>query len=157
MFSGSCAGAGGFPADTWLWKDGDWANVTHLGGGVAPPGRSLAAMAASGDGVVLFGGYTPIDHSSNDTWLWDPTTGWKDISHTLAQAPAGRSYHTMQAIEAGVLLFGGTARTDEQHDTAIGDTWLFSEATKTWSNLDLESGAAAPYPRCVRQHLSIRA
>jgi hypothetical protein len=46
-------------------------------------------------------------------------------------APSGRSYHTMQAMGAGgsqmVVLFGGTARTDEAHDTALGDTWIFVE------------------------------
>lgn len=55
----------------------------------------------------------------------------------------------MQAIETGVMLFGGTARTDEQHDTALGDSWLFSVNNKTWINLDLEPGTQAPYPRCV--------
>lgn len=55
MHGGS--GGAGFLADTWLWANGGWTNVTALGGGVAPPGRSLGAMAAFGDGALLFGGY----------------------------------------------------------------------------------------------------
>ena len=125
MFGGSGQGS---LSDTWLFQDGDWHDMSSLGGGKSPPGRSLGAMAAYENGAVLFGGYTSTVHSANDTWVWDPSNGWKELTQSLADAPAGRSYHTMQATDSGVLLFGGTARTDEAHDTAIGDSWLFSAA-----------------------------
>ena len=84
---------------------------------------------------------------ANDTWTWDPTSGWSELS--LSVAPAGRSYHSMAATEAedgspAVLLFGGTARTDEAHDTALGDSWVFADGE--WTNLKLEP-PAAPRPR----------
>ena len=50
MFGGS--GPKGMLADTWLWHDGDWHDVSSLGGGKAPPGRALGAMAAYKDGAV---------------------------------------------------------------------------------------------------------
>ena len=43
-----------------------------------------------------------------------------------------------------VLLFGGTARTDEAHDTALGDSWAFADGK--WMNLNL-APPHAPYPR----------
>lgn len=52
MFSGS----GPSVADTWLWYNNNWHDVSALGGGKAPPSRSLGSMAAYKDGVVLFGG-----------------------------------------------------------------------------------------------------
>lgn len=52
----------------------------------------------------------------------------------------------MQPIEAGVLLFGGTNRSDEAHDTALGDTWLFSAADSQWSEFPL-APPLAPRPR----------
>lgn len=142
LFGGS---AGAMLADTWLWQDGDWHNVSGLGKGATPPGRALGAMAAHKDGVVMFGGYESVTASSNnDTWVWDPTTGWTELTHQLSVAPPARSYHTMAAIEGGVYLFGGTARTDEAHDTAIGDSWLFSDTESTWTQLDLAPPQAPP-------------
>ena len=56
----------------------------------------------------------------------------------------------MQATSGGVLFFGGTARQDEAHDTAFGDTWLFSDGTwgpeGTWIELNLTQ-PDAPRPR----------
>ena len=87
-------------------------------------------MAAFGEGVLLFGGYGKTVKSLNDTWTWTPEDGWAELTDTLTTAPSGRSYHSMQAMGAGgehmVTLFGGTARTDEAHDTALGDTWVFA-------------------------------
>ena len=62
MFSGA-EGGHVASADTWLWRDNNWHDVSALGGGKAPPARSLGAMAAYKEGVVLFGGYTTTDHS----------------------------------------------------------------------------------------------
>ena len=143
MFSGS----GPKAADTWLFHDNNWHDVSALGGGKAPSSRALSTMAAYKDGVVMFGGYTGADHSMNDTWVWDPSSGWSEL--TLSVAPAGRSYHSMAATEDEngapvVLLFGGTARTDEAHDTALGDTWSFADGA--WTNLNLAQ-PAAPRPR----------
>jgi len=146
MFGGS---GPGMLSDTWLWQGGNWHDVSALGGGKAPPGRALGAMAAYQDGAVLFGGYTYKDHSCNDTWVWDPVQGWDQLQPLTdphghgaspAAAPSGRSYHSMQATEVGVVLFGGTARTDELHDTALGDTWLFADGG--WTNLNLSQPEA---------------
>ena len=142
LFSGSTT-----LADTWLWKDGDWHDVSHIGG-AAPPARALGAMAAYGEGALLFGGYGAVTQSLNDTWTWTPSDGWTELTHTLAAAPPGRSYHTMQATgdarAPSVVLFGGTDRSDEAHDTAMGDTWIFSGGQ--WTNPGL-APPLAPNPR----------
>jgi len=51
---------------------------------------------------------------------------------------------TGDAANPSVVLFGGTARTDEAHDTALGDTWFFSGGK--WTNANLQP-PLAPNPR----------
>lgn len=137
-------GAAGFLNDTHLFAAGDWHDVSSLGRGAAPPGRSSGAIAAYKGGALLFGGYTNANHNMADTWFWDPDAGWSELTHTLGRAPPGRSYHTMQATSAGVYLFGGTNRSSEAADVAFGDSWLFADGA--WHNLELTQ-PQAPRPR----------
>jgi len=147
MFGGSGGGVcgnpvkGGFCNDTWVFRDGDWHDVSHLS--PAPEGRVLTSMAAYGDGAVLFGGYTLENPHVNDTWVWNPSTGWREMKN-LAVVPPGRSYHTLAPFKGSVLLFGGTNRDSEAYDRAFGDTWIFNASG--WTNLGL-SNPNAPTPR----------
>lgn len=127
LFGGS---GKGLLADTWLFQDGDWKQE-----GSGPSARCLTAMAPYKSGALLFGGYSKQEHSLADTWIWDSTTGWRELQ--LPASPNGRSYHTLQAVPSGVILFGGTNRSSELHDTAFGDTWLFSNVDQQWHNLNL--------------------
>ena len=81
--------SGSMVNDTWILQHNNWLDVSVAGAGVAPPGRCLSAMAAYKDGALLFGGYGATNPTLDDTWTWDPTAGWNEL--TLPVAPAGRN------------------------------------------------------------------
>jgi hypothetical protein len=145
MFGGSplggvCGPKGGFCNDTWIFRDGEWTDVSNLS--PAPPDRCLTAMAPYGDGAVLFGGYTMENMHTNDTWIWSPTSGWREVQAPVA--PLGRAYHTMAPLNGKVVLFGGTDRESEAADTAYGDTWIFEN--EVWTDLG-KSEPDSPHAR----------
>ncbi len=68
--------------------------------------RSLAAMAAMGDEVLLFGGTTSTEAVSASAAAWRDGTA----PRTLAAMPAGRIFHTATRMGDGrVLILGGDA------------------------------------------------
>lgn len=80
---------------------------------------------------MLFGGYTQESMHTNDTWIWSPTDGWREVQTPVA--PRGRAYHTMGRLNGKVVLFGGTERESEAADVAFGDTWVFEN--EAWTDL----------------------
>ena len=114
-------------ADDWIWNgaSANWSVVS----GTAPPARFGHAMAElSNTGrVVLFGGSTSSFSSLlGDTWVFDSTTGWSQLT---TAAPIARYEHSMAGdVNRGVaVLFGGYGGGAYQNAT-----WEFNGTT--WSN-----------------------
>ena len=145
--------------DTWVWNGSTWTQVDDSPAGCidtcasSPPGRQLASMAsdpAGGGGVVLFGGETGNNVSSNldDTWVWDGST-WAQVDDSpagctdnCADSPSPRQAAAMASGTVQgtgtVALFGGV--DDNGHD--LGDTWTWSP-TGGWTQAGPMSSPSA--------------
>tara|TARA_R110002096_G_scaffold49112_6_gene129999 strand:+ start:1779 stop:3164 length:1386 start_codon:yes stop_codon:yes gene_type:complete len=102
-------------SDTHRFLAGQWTDVTSPG----PAPRSLAAMVATDQGVILFGGNAfPLPGLLGDTWRWNGT--WTQLTPSVS--PAARYGHAMtfDPVRNVVVLFGGVGH---------GDTWEFDGAT----------------------------
>ncbi|MGH9153485.1 MAG: Kelch repeat-containing protein [Acidimicrobiales bacterium] len=127
-------------ADTWLW-DGAAGTWTQASPATSPPPRYFAATAYDGatgtvvlfGGVVLGGSVSTCGRASNDTWVWDGSTGtWTQVTPPVS--PPARDQATMSYDKARrkVVLYGGTGVGGAQ-DTA---TWLWDGVTRTWSQAE---------------------
>lgn len=118
---------------TWTWN-GTW----QARGTAGPAARYYAAMAPYAGGMLLFGGVDtamlPLSAVYDETWHWNGSA-WTQL--LLANAPPHRSGHSMVAIGATVLLFGGNTAAGE-----VNDTWRFQAGV--WTQLQ---PAQAPGPR----------
>jgi PKD repeat protein len=92
LFGGQNA-RGNFMNDTWIFRDGDWSNITSTAG-AAPPARTGMSMTydAADHYVLAFGGQTlgacskSPGSTCNDTWSF--TDGkWEKISAIGSPAP----------------------------------------------------------------------
>ena len=145
--------------DTWVWNGTTWTQVDDSPVGCvdtcagSPPARQLASMASApgaGGGVVLFGGETGNNVSTNldDTWVWNGTT-WTQVdaspagcTDSCADSPSPRqaaamASGTVQGV-ATVALFGGLDANAHE----LGDTWAWSP-TGGWTQADPGSSPSA--------------
>ena len=118
-----------------LHANKDW--YRHVG--TQPPPRSNTALTWYKEGAVLFGGMGVNKELLNDTWMWQPTTGWTELPCKVGCA-SGRLMHSLAAYEitgyeTGVIMFGG-ATTGEPRMDALDDTWQLS-SNGTWKQLRL--------------------
>jgi N-acetylneuraminic acid mutarotase len=120
-------------ADDWIWNgiNSNWSVVS----GTAPSarfGHSMAQLAFS-NRVIMFGGSTnSFSNLLGDTWQFDATTGWSQLSVT---GPIARYEHRMASdTNRGVIvLFGGYGGSAYKNDT-----WEFNGTS--WSNRTPTSG-----------------
>lgn len=127
-FGGQAAYGSAFYNDTWLYKGGNWTNLTPPG--PSPPSRSQYSMAydAAAGELMLFGGESPRSTDLSDTWTFNGTA-WKQIHPTVS--PPGRQFAGMvyDPVAGAVLLVGGLNAT-------VGDepgTWVYRAGN--WTNL----------------------
>lgn len=116
--------------DIW-WYDGQNWQTTYYSN--APASRLGAAMAAGGasgaQGLLMFGGWSPVSGYLNDTWTWDPQTGWWQFQQTAA-APSPRRDAAMAEVVLGPplpwqsthLLHGGTDGSQQ----VMADSWWWN-------------------------------
>jgi hypothetical protein len=120
--------------DTWQWDGSVWTQVADFG---ATP-SVFTALAFKGDSVALFGGATP----STPVQVFGTTWTWDGRHWTLRQdiGPGPRWHHAMayDSKRSHLVLFGGSATTEEQNSVVadntmfsfgLGDTWEHSEGT----------------------------
>jgi hypothetical protein len=107
--------------------------------------RVVPLGAAVYDGAnmvtVLFGG--SFD-GEPQTWLYDSTENeWRTAQPKTS--PSARVWHNMAFDRAAgaVVLFGGH---DGNRD--LGDTWLYSAAENTWTEVTPPADKPSPGPRC---------
>jgi len=110
----------------------------------APPGfagAGFVAMAPAGDGVLFGGQNASVPSNSTDLYN-ESANAWTPL-HPVA-APSPRSDFAFAANPAGTLavLFGGL--TDPATGQVANDTWIFSLANDSWTNV---TSSVAPAPR----------
>lgn len=129
-FGGSVASSHGPIGATWIYRDGNWTNVT-ASQAFSPPARTFAAASydAANRVVVLFGGLGDPTTYLGDTWLW-ANDSWTNITAYAGAGPSPRAEASMayDARDQEVLLFGGI-----DSNGSLGDTWVFS--TGQWDRL----------------------
>ena len=85
--------------------------------------------------MVMFGGRR--DTEIGDTWIYDLATGvWREVITTVR--PEARHGHVAvyDPSRDEMVLFGGQTLSG----TFFNDTWRFSLATETWSEVNVSGG-----------------
>ena len=113
---------GGWFADTWIWKDGNWNQQFPLDSPSPREGHSMSYEPSSGQ-TVLFGGFDGAS-TLKDTWLWNGNN-WTEV--TSQTAPPARALHTMayDHVSQEIVLFGGGEATAGRL-VFYSDTWKLS-------------------------------
>lgn len=113
---------------------GSWSQKSSTG----PSARDIHAMAYAQacNRVIMFGGRAaggvPPHNVTDETWEWDGNAmTWAQFASGAATRPAPRGQHAMayDAARQQVVLFGGSS----SNFTFLGDTWVYSCATHTWT------------------------
>ncbi len=106
--------------ETWIWDGSDWAQRFPQS---SPSARYRHAMAydEARDQVVLFGGITADNNTSDETWIWDGI-GW--TQRFPLHRPPARVEHGMayDVARQQVVLFGGWDRVG---GGPTNDTWVW--------------------------------
>ena len=119
----------GLRSDTWRWDGWRWRPVAEgcddgPCAGLTP--RAGAAVVATDDGVMLFGGRDGRD-LLGDVW-WLTAQGWRPGRVEGVERPRARWGHALAPLEGGVLLFGGFSPAGGSRWSG-GDwsatTWMF--------------------------------
>jgi len=136
-------------ADTWVWSDGAWSDVTSTVGDQPLPSRDHAMAWDPTSGMVLMFGGRNCDNTAKETrsdlWGWDGMA-WQRVTAT-GMPPAGRHGHDMTTTDTGLALVGGS---DWTVPTNLGEVWTFANgawtfvrATQTGTGGPAWSGAAS--------------
>lgn len=127
LFGGSSGS--GAQNDTWAWNGATWVPIPCPTTGsqtcVLPPARSDAALAADGDGFVLFGGAAG-GTALGDTWTFDGST-WSQPSPATSPPARAEAAMTYDAARSEVVMFGG--QSSPGGGGWLGDTWVWNGTT----------------------------
>lgn len=132
--------------DTWqlATDDNAWQEILP-DDGAAPAARchhTLVSGRASGQ-AFLFGGFTR-DTRFNDTWRFDPAQqAWQELSVSGAK-PAPRCLQAGAYVDGASKMFvhGGVSGAGSVSGDFFADTWLLDLDTRTWTEVDTETGPA---------------
>ncbi|MDE1881803.1 MAG: hypothetical protein KGI89_14815 [Euryarchaeota archaeon] len=140
-------GAGGRALnDSWLWKNGQWQNLT-AGLSTAPSPRSSASMAydPTARAAILFGGesstFGACGFACADTWSFS-SGKWHNL--TQPSGPEGRFNAAMATdpMDQGVVLFGGDEAVPGTAGALLSNnSWVYDG---TWRNVSGTLGASPP-------------
>ncbi len=132
LFGGVAPGTLSALADTWVYRGGDWTNVTapiHPPGWISP---FLAPNPANGQ-LLLFGGVSALFFPTYTAQTWAFRNDvWTNVSSSSgATAPGSRAWAIggFDPTLNETLMYGGGAGT-----TINGDLWAYS-AAGTWARV----------------------
>ncbi len=133
VFADAFGSAGGTIPSTWNQISSS---------GVTPLGRLDHTMIldSSRSQLMTFGGRRNVD--LDDTWIYDlANDSWREV--TSSPKPDARRGHVAvyDASRDRVVIFGG----EDLSGRFFNDTWVFSLATETWSEMNV--GGSFPSPR----------
>ncbi len=132
LFGGLFEGGGRafYLNDTWIWKDGSWAQAQPPN---SPSARWLASLAydPGSSKLVLFGG------CAGDTWTWDGTN-WTQEAPTTPPPSLWAAALASDPAASNVLMFGGYNCSTS---SVVNSTWTYSQGQ--WTQLNPGSGPSA--------------
>lgn len=121
-------------------------NLDNLDASTNPGKRSeiLAVGSDQYNAMVLFGGnngpivnQVPAGQFLEDTWIFEPGTGWTQVATTEQPSARGRYSFDLDEENQRVLLFGGRFRAGTSGNyTLRDDLWSFDFETRSWTVLD---------------------
>lgn len=87
--------------------------------------------------MVVFGGYSPDARSVlNETWEWNPETGWKQLHPATVPAARGMTAMAYDEAEHVVLMYGGRETVGGTVPCGEFGQLLCSADTWTWNGTD---------------------
>ncbi len=121
--------------DTWSYDPAgnNWTQLNPTGD--LPARRASHAMAydPKTGATILFGGWDSLnDKELNDTWAYNPSADtWTELN-PAGELPAPREGHSLvyDPYSGSMIMFGGW-----DPDNEFSDTWAYSLAANTWTNL----------------------
>lgn len=125
--------------------DSDSRDDQNLSDAESPPprGGAPAVWIPSEDGMLFFGGMSPI---TDDTWQFNTRDDiWSQLNPD-GNTPGNRCHHTLVADRSAdnILMFGGF--TD--NSGRFNDTWRFDNEEQEWR--ELEIAGTLPARRCLQ-------
>jgi hypothetical protein len=98
----------------------------------SPSPRAGAAVCYNGEKVLLFGG--DDGDIRGDTWVFDTTNGWVELTPDPDHRPSPRAYAGLayDGIAKRAILFGGRGKGGAYY----ADTWAFDTSTGKWEPVD---------------------
>ncbi len=130
-------------ADTWLFANGAWTNLTKNSTDAPPAlfGPAFAYDSSAGEAVLFGGQWNGVYY--NETWVYR-NESWTEVEPSGVAGPSPRYYASLadDPAEQGVLLFGG-----QNPSGTDGDTWVFSNGT--WRDLSSQLTTAPPPRRAA--------
>jgi hypothetical protein len=108
-------------------------------------GNAIAFCPATGK-TYLFGGQSPNYDLLNDLWEWDGSS-WSQVPGDVRPTRRANPAMAYDPSRKSLILFGGLTYPSAPYSEAtldLCDTWEWSSATRTWSQL-----SPASSPGCV--------
>jgi len=138
LYGGKVSAPENFSSEQWVWVNDAWYQVPESDSG--PGGRSDFAFArVTSTQTVLFGGWTNESATTQDTLIWDDTTGW--VEPHPPNSPQGRNDSAFGVVGGSFALFGG-AKLVGGLQSPLGDTWVWDG--DEWSEHYLSSISPGP-------------
>jgi len=139
--------AGGWDADTWVFEDGIWLNITSAQSPALPPVVGGAILTnLPGVGALLFGGAEWGPTSVHPSTYEFVNSRWQNLTGTLALQPPAFDYGGGEYVPAvaGTFVFGGWLLSGGGGPYSQPQTWEF--ANGSWTNVTslVSSGSAMP-------------
>ncbi len=111
--------------------------------GAGDPTTGAIALFGGDDGAIV--DQIPVAHYLEDTWLFEPDSGWSEIA---SPGPSARGRHAVGFDPAGtrMMVFGGRYRAGSSGNyTLYDDLWAFDLTARTWTQLSTGGGPAPRY------------
>jgi hypothetical protein len=124
MFGGRDA-AGNVLGDAWEFRNGAWVQLTPIAGQAFPSPRAGGVLAYDSlrNRAVLFGGRDQAGMALRDSWVYNASVGWVEITPAGNAGPLGRWNHAIgfDGERNIFVLFGG-----RNNVSVLGDTWVLN-------------------------------
>jgi len=127
MFGGQTGSNTAGLDELWTYDGTDWTLQTASGTGPGPRSGAVGAYDVARGKFVVFGGRASFPGNNlTDTWEWDATNGWVQITTTVT--PDGRWLvgHGTYVPGIGVVFHGGNAQDATLTNYRSNETWAFT-------------------------------
>ncbi|TPX65136.1 hypothetical protein SpCBS45565_g05384 [Spizellomyces sp. 'palustris'] len=101
------------------------------------PRTGFCMAALNSTAYVVYGGYRETTAKSyyDDTWIYQPSTGWVDVTSRTQGNPSRRVSPTCTTLNGRVYMFGGWGPSA----SGMNDVWVFDSLMLRWWQLSADS------------------